>query len=665
MTTTTTMRSHGATAVLLSLLTLNGASATSKMLHEPVTEGKLLGPSVVEDTLVTSNSTIVWGDCAPGAPFSVPLYGPSGHGVIGVRHPDGVTIALKDGATTPNRYAVPIPDREHNFFGIEADVVEDFKGIPFQYLLQEEDQGTHAEVTCTVDTEIVVIVDDDIDFEVAAHIEADADGDEVELLGGVQAKNALQGSTRAKKGKGNSPVSFDPSSSQKIKIKHAKGNSDKGLALVDGIFVLPNGKEVRRTFTRESKLKPSDFKKPRGITVKCCDINDDGDVEITFPGLSKKDEILRVDARLGLRVTGTVLLEVVDVTAMLSEDAVVTVHGGWIRKLVDDMELGWLEDDAFEVSLVDVVVSDPSDGQRIVGVMGNVVSNGVPKGQKNKKKKLTQAPTQDEKEVNEDMKKGKKPASMVSSGGDSNGNGNSKNKKSLRRQLSSNHKKILVHGYCAGGSPWPAGDFTDAVTFVDPETNDPNLLNNWSHDLFARKIRDFANDNNIDSCGIIAHSQGGAASLHLYTYYWSCLDYASEGGSKLIQSLGTPYRGTNLAGSLASLGDIFGVGCGTNSDLTTSGADTWLASIPYSSRGKVTYYRTMYNDGWGLDWCNWAASAMVSDKDDGTTGIQRGILAGGINGGLKEGQCHTSGMRDVAQYNDSSRNSQMNSNAKY
>jgi len=63
-------------------------------------------------------------------------------------------------------------------------------------------------------------------------------------------------------------------------------------------------------------------------------------------------------------------------------------------------------------------------------------------------------------------------------------------------------------------------------------------------------------------------------------YYWSCLDGANTGGSRLIQSVGTPYQGTPLAGNLAALGDAFGVGCGTVADLTTSGAPSWLNGIP-------------------------------------------------------------------------------------
>ena len=54
---------------------------------------------------------------------------------------------------------------------------------------------------------------------------------------------------------------------------------------------------------------------------------------------------------------------------------------------------------------------------------------------------------------------------------------------------------------------------------------------------------------------------------------------------------------------------------------------------------------------------------MLSDPEDGTTEQANGQLSGGVNRGHTSGQCHTSGMRDPAQYNDSSRNATMNSNA--
>ncbi|MGQ0800456.1 MAG: choice-of-anchor X domain-containing protein [Pseudomarimonas sp.] len=212
---------------------------------------------------------------------------------------------------------------------------------------------------------------------------------------------------------------------------------------------------------------------------------------------------------------------------------------------------------------------------------------------------------------------------------------------------------LLVHGYCSGGV-WPAGQFTTASTFLDANQN-------RSHDQFARLIQTFGNTWN--SYGIVAHSQGGAAALHLYNYYWSGLDYAT--GSRLIQSVGTPYKGTNLSGILASVGNVFGVGCGSNNNLTYSGASGWLAGIPTSSRAKVNYYTTAFRttNWWTNDYCNFATDLVLSDPEDGTTEQTNGQLSGGVNRGHTTGQCHTAGMRDPAQFLDSGRNSVMNTNA--
>lgn len=211
---------------------------------------------------------------------------------------------------------------------------------------------------------------------------------------------------------------------------------------------------------------------------------------------------------------------------------------------------------------------------------------------------------------------------------------------------------LLVHGYCSS-DVWPASHFTNASKFLD-------LNANRSHDDFARRIQTFGNT--WASYGIVAHSQGGAAALHLYNYYWSGLDYAT--GSRLIQSVGTPYQGTNLAGILASLGSWFGVGCGTNSNLTYSGASSWLAGIPTSSRAKVNYYTTSFTDrSWVYDYCHLGTDLVLSDPEDGTTEKAYGQLSGAVNRGHATGQCHTTGMRDPAQYQNSSRNATMNSNA--
>ncbi len=215
-------------------------------------------------------------------------------------------------------------------------------------------------------------------------------------------------------------------------------------------------------------------------------------------------------------------------------------------------------------------------------------------------------------------------------------------------------KLMLVHGYCSGDAWGAAGQFTNYVKFLD-------LNKNRTHDEFANLIRNFGAS--LPSFGIVAHSQGGAASLHLYTYYWSGLDYAT-GGSRLIQSVGTPYRGTALAGNLALLGQIFGAGCGSNYDLTYNGAAAWLANIPSWAKAKVFYHTTSFTDVWyRYDYCNLATDPFLSDPDDGVVERTYAQLSGGNNLGHKTGWCHTGGMRDPSQTTDASRNSNMNANA--
>lgn len=217
-------------------------------------------------------------------------------------------------------------------------------------------------------------------------------------------------------------------------------------------------------------------------------------------------------------------------------------------------------------------------------------------------------------------------------------------------------KLMLVHGYCSGdawGGAASAGQFTNYVKFLD-------LNKNRTHDQFANLIRNFGAS--LPSFGIVAHSQGGAASLHLYTYYWSGLD--SAGAGRLIQSVGTPYQGTALAGNLAALGNVFGVGCGTNNDLTYNGSAAWLSGIPSWARAKVHYSTTSFTDVWyRYDYCNAGTDLFLNDPDDGVVERDYAQLPGANNRGHKTGWCHTSGMRDPSQTADSSRNSDMNANA--
>ncbi|MBI5433277.1 MAG: hypothetical protein HZA52_10650 [Planctomycetes bacterium] len=204
---------------------------------------------------------------------------------------------------------------------------------------------------------------------------------------------------------------------------------------------------------------------------------------------------------------------------------------------------------------------------------------------------------------------------------------------------STNRALVLAHGYCSGGSIWPAADFTTPkVEFLDPNQN-------RTHDQFALLMAQTGAPH--DSFGVVAHSQGGAAALHLLTFYTSGLDFAF--GPRRIQSLATPYQGTPLA----SLGQF---ACGVNNDMTTSGAPTWLAGIPTWARAEV-YYWTTSNSG---SVCNFLASLFLNDPEDGTTEQARGQLPGANSMGHTVGWCHTTGMSNPASYTDHARNQQMN-----
>ena len=208
---------------------------------------------------------------------------------------------------------------------------------------------------------------------------------------------------------------------------------------------------------------------------------------------------------------------------------------------------------------------------------------------------------------------------------------------------------LLVHGYCSDGIPWPVGDFSgDLLSLFDPEAS-------RSHDEFAQLVGQLGAE--TFSHGIVAHSQGGMAALQLLTYYWSGLDLAE--GPRRIQSLGTPYLGTPLAGAAAVLADIFGTGCGSNDDLAPDGAALWLSTIPSWARAEVSYYTTEPSSGS----CNFFSNLFLPGADDGVIQVASGQLTGASNMGNTIGQCHTTGMSQPAHYQDGARNAILDAEA--
>jgi len=214
-----------------------------------------------------------------------------------------------------------------------------------------------------------------------------------------------------------------------------------------------------------------------------------------------------------------------------------------------------------------------------------------------------------------------------------------------RREEAGGSALMLVHGYCSGGGIWPAADFSEPKKDFD----DPNA--NRSHDAFALELASQASG--FSSFGVVAHSQGGAAALHLYTFYESGLDHAS--GGRRIQAVATPFLGTPLATI-----DV-GIGCGTNTDLSTAGAPVWLAGIPSWARAEVHYYTTQ--DDSGFLPCQFATALFLDNPNDGVVERTRGQLSGGNDEGHVSGWCHSTGMDNPPNYRDASRNAFMDAAA--
>ena len=213
------------------------------------------------------------------------------------------------------------------------------------------------------------------------------------------------------------------------------------------------------------------------------------------------------------------------------------------------------------------------------------------------------------------------------------------------------HALVLSHGYCADENPWPLAQFAgDAWPYENLETS-------LSNDAFAVDLATRAAQ--FKSYGIVGHSQGGCAALHLYTDYWSGLDWAGPG--RLMQCVGAPLEGTPLAGNLAALGAALGIQCGSNYDITPDGAAVWLAGIPTAARAKLhTYTTTFTNVPFFYDYCNIVTDVFLSDPEDGVVENAAGHIVGAQNMGLTTGWCHVSGMRDPAQTGDASRNAVLN-----
>ncbi|KAL7578691.1 hypothetical protein ACA910_009829 [Epithemia clementina (nom. ined.)] len=382
------------------------------------------------------------------------------------------------------------------------------------------------------------------------------------------------------------------------------------------------------------------------------------------------------------------LHSLIDVAAMVtSESPVIVVHVGWFRKGLHALNLTGntnhqddSDDKYWDIYVEDALCQDPNNGYQLTHTFMDGDNNGgggrrrlfadnMHKAhdssrllEKNHsistteaRKLLSQPPTQEELQVHDEMRMGRRPVVHR----DEVGSGDVRLRR--RRQVGNDkrepHRFLLIHGYCTNYS-WPTNDFTsNAYTVV--EFNDPFV--GKSNDNYAYTIRESACPYEEDKItgNIVAHSQGGPAALHMKNFYWSCLDNNPYPG-KWIQTLGAPFQGTNLAGVASARKIAFGVGCGTIHDITEAGATEWLRHMEPWARQRVTYYRTRYGDQSVLfNYCHLVTHALIGEPNDGVVQLERGILPGGVDGGVTLRQCHGPDMRDPPQLQDHGRNALM------
>ncbi|KAL7560358.1 hypothetical protein ACA910_002770 [Epithemia clementina (nom. ined.)] len=426
-----------------------------------------------------------------------------------------------------------------------------------------------------------------------------------------------------------------------------------------------SGGQIHRSILVKTELESLVEVSP--LDLKSSFVDDEGDLNLIFSGIDfDRFEVVLLKTLITVEWNGKTLKNSRIELQGMTQNGHLILNGGWIRTILDQAAKKYGSCDVFDdkkecwkVVVAEGLALDPENMYRVIATLSSAKNPAIGKN----KNLLSNAPTKEETEISDEMKRGRPPPDF-----------RRLQEMHLRGLQSASQKKIMVHGYCTSSNPFPDSHFTNEVSFADPgyptsrrERRLGGLSggNNWSNDLFARKIIQYAVNNGITSCGIVAHSQGGLAALHLYTYYWSCLDYSSVSGCRMIQSVGSPYQGTALS-SAADLGDIFGFGCGKNDDLTESGATSWLANIPTWARNKVYYWTTSFKDNWlSYDYCHLGTDLLLNDPDDGVVEQSRGQLSSGINRGHKVDWCHSSGMVKSPHYLDSSRNSEMNAYACY
>lgn len=212
---------------------------------------------------------------------------------------------------------------------------------------------------------------------------------------------------------------------------------------------------------------------------------------------------------------------------------------------------------------------------------------------------------------------------------------------------------LLLPGYCTDVNPFENSKSSFSKGFF------PVKKGNFANDQYALHMIEEAEKASMDSFSIIGHSQGGLVATHVLNFYWSGVANATDG--RLVQSVASPYQGNTAAGSTANLGNIFGIGCGSNTDLSRDGAVNWLQGISSETRKHVHFYTATYEQGRFFgDWCSLPMNLVLQWPNDGVTELVYAPLPGAVNMGNKEKWCHSTEMTHPPVCDDQERNVEMN-----
>jgi len=680
--------------LLFSVFLLIAANAHAGLPAKMLTESKKLGATRLFDDASRNgikkgtsrvNQRVV--RCQPSKPAQVPLSSGTGSGTIVIVDGEAgnITSISVDGGEA-NLY--PESAQRNGFRAITDGAEDGTTAVAFRYSVTAADGGT-AIVTCEESVVLIFVVKDEFDVTMDYEINTEerAGGGAMSRVAVLNAKSGTRLVAESMKTNGGTDANGRRhlKTSDEVKLHEATDNIvafDSDGSMKDVVLVQVETKSSDNRTIRRTIVSPTVAATPavESIELESTEINCDGDVELQFScGLELEDPVL-LKAVVQIECDGETVPDEL-LLRVMTTDFKFVLNGGWIRKVAEEVEA----QEGCDIRISEAVALDPDDGYVMVGHMSVPVDVQI----EQRRHLLAQKPTEEELSISIEMKEGRSPrdlpaslsGSVISPNFDSpetdgifevRAEGNNRKLEPVVKPNGYRGARILTHGYCSiGVQPFPTNKFKFSLPF------DGNFDNNWSNNRFAMEILQFSEDNNLDGCSIIAHSQGGLGSLTMKTFYHSCLDsprFAIKGlaleDSSLIQTVGSPYKGTPLQNSLTALGVIFGVGCGFQEDLTPNGAKKWLREIPFDQRANVWYYRTAdrkacssTDSSCTFSFCQLASDPLLSEPEDGVVEVKRGKLKGGNNQGVKYEQCHSSDMRFPDQTKNKKRNKQMNNQA--